>query len=68
MIKRQGGKIAERFAKELAAKSREGYNEGLDKSTKKLHKSKTGAQGASTGHQEASGGKKNFDNWGNLSL
>lgn len=68
MIKRQGGKITERFVKELAEKSREGYNKGLDKSTNKLHKNKTGAQGASTGHQEASGGKKNFDNWGDLSL
>lgn len=68
MIKRQGGKITERFVKELAEKSREGYNKGLDKSTNKLHKNKTGAQGASTGHQEASGGKKNFDNWGSLSL
>jgi len=66
MIKRQGGKITERFVKQLAEGSRDGYNKGLDKMTGKLHKSKKDAQGASSGHQESSGGKKNFENWGEL--
>lgn len=68
MYKRQGSKIGERFVKELAEKSREGYNKGLDKSTSKIHKSKTDAQGTRTGHQESSSGKKNFDNWGGMDL
>jgi hypothetical protein len=68
MIKRQGSKIGERFVKELAERGREGYNKGISKSTDKLHKNKSEGQGTRTGHQESSGEKKNFDNWGGMDL
>lgn len=68
MFKRQGSKIGERFLKELAEKSREGYNKGIEKTTGKIHKTKTEGQGTRTGHQESSSGKKNFDNWGSMDL
>lgn len=66
MIKRSGGSIKNAFTKQLAEKSREGYNKGLDKTTGKLHKKKEDARGSGTGHQAASGGKSNFDNWADI--
>lgn len=66
MIKRSGGSIEKAFGKQLAEKSREGYNKGLDKTTGKLHKKKEDAQGTGTGHQQSSEGKKNFDNWAEI--
>jgi len=66
MIKRSGGSIEKAFSKQLAEKSREGYNKGLGKSTDKLHKKKDGARGSGTGHQQSSEGKSNFDNWADI--
>jgi hypothetical protein len=68
MIKQTGGKIKEQFTKRLAESSREGYNKATDKHTSKLHKNKEGAKASSSGHQEASKGQKNFDNWGEMDL
>jgi hypothetical protein len=68
MIKRQGPKIAEAFSKQLADKSREGYNKAIDKTTSKLHNRKDSVQSTRTGHEESSKGKKNFDSWGSMDI
>jgi len=68
MIKRSGGKIKDTFVKQLAERSREGYNKATDKHTNRLHKNKEDAGGSGSGHQESSEGKKNYENWGDLDI
>jgi len=68
MIKRHGGRIKSWFKKEISERSRDSHNKGVEKITSKLHRSKQEAQRTGTGHQEASSGTKNLDNWGSLDI
>lgn len=68
MIKQSGSRIRDQFVKQLAEKSREGYNKATNKHLSKLHKTKSDAASRRAGHEEASGGKKNFENWGDLDI
>lgn len=63
MIKKSGKKMSDFISKKFSEKTREGYNNAVDKLKKKLHQSSDEAKTSKSGHQEPAGGKKNFDNW-----
>ena len=65
MMGKFGTSIYNKIKTTISEKSREAYNEALDKSTSALHKTKEDAQRGSSGRQKSeSGEKKNFDTWG----
>jgi len=65
MMGKFGPSIYNKFKTTISEKSRESYNEALDKSTSALHKTKSDAQREVTGRQKSeTGEKKNFDTWG----
>lgn len=65
MMGKFGTSIHNKIRTTISEKSREAYNEALDKSTGALHKTKEDAQRNNTGRQKSeSGEKKNFDTWG----
>lgn len=64
MMSKFGTSIYNKFKTTISEKSREGYNEALDKSTAALHKTKAEAQREITGRLKSeTGEKKNFDTW-----
>ena len=65
MMGKFGTKIYNKIKTTISEKSREAYNDALDKSTGALHKTKEEAQRGNTGRQKSeSSEKKNFDTWG----
>ena len=66
MVTRFGKRIIDNFTKEKSEANREGYNSGIDKGKKALHKTPESARKETSGHTKGDEGvKANFEDWGN---